>query len=294
MKAEKSSVESSEQFRSGSNYRKPSVVDEESIPGSGVLICQDLVKIPPPHSVPRTTIEDLSKLTESFSHEEWISENPRDIYLAEFGFDPEDVPPVSNPFSSAPRITRPNSGIRYHLNAMGVTVHAAAMGNDFQEGSPPAESSEDPGYPSEGIFQEGSPPDGCPVVQRTSEPRKFPTERRIERLSLSTDPQEIIDEWFESSQITLGPVIPDTTSRSKVKRLLYTYRELNATELSQIPPTDLYEHKVRLTPGTKPWNVRHQKRWPPNQKFWLDKTIQEGIDCDFFEKTVVANRELSD
>ena len=220
-----------------------------------------------------------------FQHENPVSENPYDVRLVENGFDPEDVPPVLDLLVRAPRITTRNSGIRHHLNAMGVTAHAHALEHDFQKGSPPAESSEVEN------FQEGSPPDGCPEI---SENKRFPTERRVERLPLSTDSQEIIDKWFETSQITLGPVIPDTESRNKVKRLLYTYRELNATELSQIPPTDLYEHKVRLAPGTKPWNVKSQKRWPPNQKFWLDKTIQEGMDCGFFEKTVVANGELSD
>jgi hypothetical protein len=56
-----------------SNYKKPSVADEESIPGGGVSngnLCKDLVKIPSSYSFPRTIIKDLSNLTESFTREE--------------------------------------------------------------------------------------------------------------------------------------------------------------------------------------------------------------------------------
>lgn len=70
----------------------------------------------------------------------------------------------------------------------------------------------------------------------------FPTTRNIKRLPLSEDRQELINEWFISCGIILGPVIPDEAARAKVTRLLYTYREPNATELDNIQPTDLYEH----------------------------------------------------
>jgi hypothetical protein len=36
----------------------------------------------------------------------------------------------------------------------------------------------------------------------------------------------------------------------KVKRLMYTYRHINATELKYIPPTNLYTYRVRLKLGT--------------------------------------------
>lgn len=125
-------------------------------------------------------------------------------------------------------------------------------------------------------------------------PILFPTQRNIKRLPLSPEPQTHINEWFENTGITLGSVIPDEPSRDKVKRLLYTYREINAIELKDIPPTDLYQHKVRILPGTAPWLVKSQKRWPPAQKFWLDKTINEGIACGLYERTLATNRELSD
>jgi hypothetical protein len=111
---------------------------------------------------------------------------------------------------------------------------------------------------------------------------------------VSKDPQSVVDEWILASGVTLGSIIPNDLERDRVKRLLYTYREISATELHEIPPTDLYEHKIRLVPGTKPWPVPQQKRWAPAQKFWLDKTIKEGLRCGFFERTMAANGELSD
>ena len=128
----------------------------------------------------------------------------------------------------------------------------------------------------------------------TEKNRSFPTTRPIVRLPLSQDHKSQIDDWFESSGVLLGNVIPSEEARDEIKRLLYTYREINATELHEIPATDLYEHRVRLKEGTKPFSMPFQKRWPPAQKAWLDKTIQEGMDCGFFERTVVANGDLSD
>jgi transposase InsO family protein len=187
-----------------------------------------------------------------------------------------NLPISTSPFLKPPKISKVhNSGILYHLDAMGI-----ARDMDIPE-TPAREDRE--------IFlMKGS------SQNEPQKGRNFPTQRRIQRLPLSEDSQTEIENWFSTSQITLGTVIPDEESRNKVKRLLYTYRELNATTLEEIPPTDLYEHKVRLKPGTKPWCVKQQKRWPPNQKYWLDKTVLEGLECGFFEKTVVANGELSD
>jgi hypothetical protein len=124
----------------------------------------------------------------------WVSENPRDIHLTEYGFDPEDVPPVLDLLSCAPRIRERDSGIRYHLNAMGVTCQAAALETHFQKGSPHLESSRDPKLPEGEVLQEGSSPNRLPEAQNIPEPTRFPTERRVERLALSTNSQEVIDE----------------------------------------------------------------------------------------------------
>ncbi|KAI0995731.1 hypothetical protein K3495_g12450 [Podosphaera aphanis] len=122
----------------------------------------------------------------------------------------------------------------------------------------------------------------------------FPTQRRPESLPISADPQEVIDKWFDTTQCKLGSLIPNQKEVDQVKRLLYTYKELNATELSHIPPTDIYEHKVRLRKGTKPHSVKFQRRWPPEKEFWLMKIDKEAMACGMYERTLTANGELSD
>jgi hypothetical protein len=89
--------------------------------------------------------------------------------------------------------------------------------------------------------------------------------------------------------VSIGILVPNERELDRVKRLLYTYKELK-----HIPPTDLYEHRVRLRPGTKPYAVKAQRRWPPEKEFWLKKIIQEGLTFGICERTLIANEELSD
>lgn len=139
-----------------------------------------------------------------------------------------------------------------------------------------------------GLNQKGPTPPG------ESTNRTFPTDRRVERRPITTEKIDIIEKWFKTTEVVLGPGIPNEVSREKVLRLLYTYRDLNATELQHIPPTDLYEHKVRLKEGTKPFRIRVQKRWPPGHEFWLQRIVKEGLACGMYERTVIANGKLSD
>ncbi|KAI0996804.1 hypothetical protein K3495_g11379 [Podosphaera aphanis] len=122
----------------------------------------------------------------------------------------------------------------------------------------------------------------------------FTKQRRPSRLSVCSEPQEVIDRWFDTTKCKLGALIPSEKEVDRVKRLLYTYRELNATELSQIPPTDLYKHKVHPREGTKPYSIKFQRRWPPEKEFWLIKIIKEAMACGMYERTINANGKLSD
>jgi hypothetical protein len=103
----------------------------------------------------------------------------------------------------------------------------------------------------------------------------------------------VVQSWFSSCGINLGPVLTDPQLKSQVIRLLYTYRDINATELAHIPATDLYEHKVRLKPGTRPWKSSRKKRMTHNQQYWLNKILTEGMACTMYESTAHANGELS-
>ena len=82
----------------------------------------------------------------------------------------------------------------------------------------------------------------------------FPTKRRVVRRSISTESDEVIQAWFDTCGIKLGPLLP-ADRKPYVQRLLYIYKDINTTELRYIPPTDLYSHRVRLKAGTKPWHA---------------------------------------
>ena len=69
-----------------------------------------------------------------------VSEDPKDIYLTKYRFNPEDLPPIPDLLSYAPRIHEQDSGIWYHLNAIGVTYYTATLETHFQKGSPYLES----------------------------------------------------------------------------------------------------------------------------------------------------------
>ncbi|RKF61599.1 hypothetical protein OnM2_040069 [Erysiphe neolycopersici] len=60
--------------------------------------------------------------------------------------------------------------------------------------------------------------------------------------------------------------------------------------------TDLYEHNAQLIPGTRPWDAikKGKKRYSPDKKWWLSHIVQEGINCNMYEYTKVANGHFSE
>lgn len=123
---------------------------------------------------------------------------------------------------------------------------------------------------------------------------KFPTTRRPKARILSDVLLEEINKWFEKVGTKIGTAVGDKNQRNMVKRLLFTYSDLNGIELEELVPTDLYVHRVRLKEGTKPFSKIEQKRWPPGKEFWLQKIVNEGLACGIYEKTMSANGKLSD
>ncbi|POS81840.1 hypothetical protein EPUL_006710, partial [Erysiphe pulchra] len=121
----------------------------------------------------------------------------------------------------------------------------------------------------------------------------YPTTRRPHRRELSSESEDTVNLWFQNSKIEIGPMCPESLI-PKVKRLLYTYRDLNAVEISDVTPTDIFTHRVRLVPGTKPFRARIRKRWTSNEQFWINKTVSEGLKCGLFERTIEANGKFSD
>ncbi|KAI0992325.1 hypothetical protein K3495_g15861, partial [Podosphaera aphanis] len=121
----------------------------------------------------------------------------------------------------------------------------------------------------------------------------FPTNKRPEIRTLTSAPLEEISEWFSTCGVKLGNKIPSNEARNLVLQLLFTYKDLHAEKLEDMPPTDLYIHKIKVKAGTKPWNKRKQKRWPADKKWWLHKII-EGVTCNMYETTLAANGQFSE
>lgn len=122
----------------------------------------------------------------------------------------------------------------------------------------------------------------------------FPVNRRVIRLDpdLNVNHSEL-EFWFTKERFApLGPLVPDKPARMQVLRLLWTYREIFAEDLQDIPPTDLIYHRVALKEGT-PIHSEKQRRYAGQKQFWLRKIIQEGIDAGMYEKTFHANDRLS-
>jgi hypothetical protein len=154
-----------------------------------------------------------------------------------------------------------------------------------------------PGY-SAGMFSVSGTPSYADTSSRVRvDPHRrinpYPA-RRIQRSKIDTNVSTAtLKAWAIDVGLELGPLIPTEEDRHKVLCLLYHYRHLNGTDLTNLSCTDLIVHRVRIAPGTKPVNNPTQKRWPAHSEWWLRKIIQEGIEGRVYESTEAANGRLS-
>lgn len=121
----------------------------------------------------------------------------------------------------------------------------------------------------------------------------YPTNRRPYIRPLASEPQDVVNECLKTCKVDIGPLATGDL-RKRVSRLLYTYRDLNAIDLKDILPTDLYIHRIRLKPGIEPYRIKKRIRYSPQQQWWLNKIITEGQACGMYEYTHSANGKLSD
>ena len=166
---------------------------------------------------------------------------------------------------------------------------------DLELPGPQVHSILKPGWSANAFAASGTP--SSPKPSPTSLPNKsnpFP-ERRIRRRNPSTE-REISNEdlvsWAKEVDLVIGPLIPTEEDKFRVLRLIHAYRHLNGTDLTDLPPTDMIVHRVRLAPGTKP--VSHaQRRWRSHTEWWLRKLVQDGIKGGVYELAQPANGRLS-
>ena len=78
------------------------------------------------------------------------------------------------------------------------------------------------------------------------------------RRELTTEPWEIVSAWFEDSGIPVGPAAKakiadrDPVITEKTARLFYTWKDLFARNLVEMPPTDLVTHTIPTRAGAVP------------------------------------------
>lgn len=149
------------------------------------------------------------------------------------------------------------------------------------------------GLPS-GMGNHSISAENWPGPMATEGQRSFPTQRRVLRRETdNTVAMAEVEEWFHASGVVLGPLVPED-AREDVMRTLWTYRDVGAGDVSDIPATDLYTHVPRLKDDIKPWNRSPRKRWTEPQKYWLNRLVSEGIESGMFEYTSAANGSFLD
>ncbi|KAI0994078.1 hypothetical protein K3495_g14105 [Podosphaera aphanis] len=65
----------------------------------------------------------------------------------------------------------------------------------------------------------------------------YPEKRRPQKRALSAVDQAEINKWFSKSGVKIGSLQID--QKDLLTRLLYTYQDLNSTDLENLPCTDL-------------------------------------------------------
>lgn len=111
--------------------------------------------------------------------------------------------------------------------------------------------------------------------------RPIDTSRKIEELN----------DWAKEKGVEVGDMISQQ-ERLDVLQLLWTYRDLEATGITDMPATDLIVHRAILKPGTPIYRSK-QKRFTPDKEWWLRKFVLEGMESGMYERTTTSNGKLS-
>lgn len=84
----------------------------------------------------------------------------------------------------------------------------------------------------------------------------------------------------------MEPMPPDDPiRRRRVLCALWTWRDLDARELKDVPDTDLIGHRVKLRAAVVPYVSRTNRRLSGYREAWLGKYIKEGMRSCMYERT---------
>lgn len=90
-------------------------------------------------------------------------------------------------------------------------------------------------------------------------------DQRPQQRALSRESQAVVDKWFNAVRIAARSGCKTIEQRDMAAQLVYTYRDLFATQLADIKPTDLLEHTVNLMPNAIPYRLQ-QPRYTPQER----------------------------
>jgi hypothetical protein len=131
------------------------------------------------------------------------------------------------------------------------------------------------------------------ITDITTKANPFP-DRLIRRLSIQSDHHiNFLEEWATSIGLQLDPLVSSVEARRKVLCLIYHYRHLNGSDLTDLPCTDPITYKVRIKPGTKPASNPTQRRWSVHTEWWLREIVSEGLQGGVYELAEPTNRRFS-
>jgi hypothetical protein len=82
------------------------------------------------------------------------------------------------------------------------------------------------------------------VVNSYSACTSFSVSKRLVYYLINIPSETDLESWRESVGLSFRPLIPNNSARHLVLELLYTYYDLNSTDLRDLPATPLITYKV--------------------------------------------------
>lgn len=187
----------------------------------------------------------------------------------------------------------------------GFTVHHTHVGTqtDFDETPECRCFPQDPEYACLLHWDEGQHNERCRITlaaynnmieqEKEGKNNGFPTTRRVVRRQTDrTRSFDTLMEWAKEEGITLGEAIPDNEARLQLLQLIWTYRDVGAKEVKEIPATDLTVHRIAPRDGLKPYKA-FQKRFANDKEWWLRKIVERGMEAGHYERCTTANGRVS-
>lgn len=106
-----------------------------------------------------------------------------------------------------------------------------------------------------------------PRTMTQANPGRPVTDRRPQQRPLLDDPQSMVDDWFNKSGITIGPMADTPERQALVRRLCYTWHDCFVESLNDIRSTDLVEHSIVVDESIKPFRLKQPRYTPDERKF---------------------------